>query len=355
MSDQETSGSRWFNANGDLSGLSLIIATFGVLVITIGALWGIGQLFARTTPPSGEIAVVRNGSAFLWPPDWFDNHRIRQVVPNGSGSTARGMGSDTHYYPVTDQQRFIRMESCVDGNDNTVPCDNADTIAPQQPTADGVEVTIEGTFYLNTVFDDSPVGEKMVKQFDTQFATRTFGGKHPYDGTQGWKNFLTAIVEPVIQNNLRSSISGITCAELLSSCALVQNSGNLDFATTKQLALNKINQSNVQKVEDAINRNLTSDLKTTLGGEYFKNIRFNVTNVTLPAKVQDAIDTAQASFAAVSKAQADVSKARLEARANKIKQSGYLKCPACARIDALKELPKNLQALGGNLAFSVNK
>lgn len=289
-----------------------------------------GATGCTSTPQSGEIGVIRNGKAWYNPFDWFDNHNIRGIVKNGSGNSWVGMGSDVHYYPVSSQQRFFKLEGT--GAATT----GADSPAITVPTSDGVEVTISGTFYLNTAFDDSSQGEALVKDFDTQYATRTFDGAHVYDGNVGWSKWLNSQVEPVIANNMRQTVAGVTCAELVSSCALVQNNGTADFKKAQELASGKVNQNNVQRVQDAINSNLQSDLRATLGKDYFTNIKFNLKSVQLPDRVQGAIDEAQASFAAVSQAQAQVQKADLEAQANEKRQQGYNKCKTCASIDYAK-------------------
>jgi hypothetical protein len=323
-----------------------MIRRLTVAALCLAAVAGLTGCYS--TPQSGEIGVVRNGKAWYMPFDWFDNRNIRGTVPNGAGNTWTGMGSDVHYYPVDSQQRFFRLQSCAGE-----PCEGADSTAITVPTADGVEVTISGTFYLNTSFNDSPDGERILRKFDQQFATRTFSGTHAYDGNKGWSHFLAAIVEPVIQNNMRQTVAGVTCAELVSSCALVQNQGNAGFTKAKELASGKVNKNNVQRIQDDINSNLQTDIRSTLGDDYFKNIKFNLAKVDLPPKVQVAIDQAQAAFADVSQAQAQVQRADLEAQANEKRQQGYLKCPTCARIDALKALPPNLQALGGNVALGI--
>lgn len=330
------------------------------LALVVLVAFALAATGCASTPKSGEIGVVRNGKAWYMPTDWFDNKAIRGIVSNGSGQTWVGMGSSVHYYPVDTQQRFFRLQTC-----GVNPCEGADSTAITVPTSDGVEVTISGTFYLNTAFDNSANGARIVKKFDTQFATRTFDGKHAYEGNDGWSHFLAAIVEPVIQNNMRQTVAGVSCAELVSSCALVQNQGNIDFSKTKQLASGKVNQNNVQQIQDAINANLQSDLRTTLGSadkghpsdDYFKNIRFNLAKVDLPPAVQTAIDKAQANFAAVSAAQADVQKAALEAKANEKKQEGYQKCSGCLEIDKIKAWKKTgvTTVVNGNSAVAVGK
>lgn len=303
----------------------------------------------RATPQGGEIGVIRNGSAWYWPFDWFDNHNIRGIVANGTGNQYVGLGSDVHFYPVSTQQRFFRFATC--GED---ACDGADALAITVPSSDGVDASIEGTLYLNTVFDDSRGGEAALRAFDTQFATRSFGGKHVYDGNSGWSAFLSAIVEPIVVNNLREVISGTTCADLVASCALVQNqSGQAGQQQVAAKAKGGANKSNVARVQDAVETGLQSDLASTLGRSYFKNIKFNLQRVILPPRVQDAIDQAQAAFAQVSQAQAIRERAKQEAFANEERQKGYERCPACARIDALKALPPNLTALGSGFAVGV--
>lgn len=285
----------------------------------------LGTTGCMTTPDAGEIGVVRNGGP-------FDDHNIRQVVPNGSGNTWNGWSSTTHYYPVDSQQRFFKMERCY-GKEG---CD-ADAAAVTVPTSDGVEVTIEGTFYLNTVFNNAAGGQTAVKAFDTQFATRTFGsdGKHAYDGNEGWSSFLGAIVEPIVVNNLRETIAGVQCAELVSSCALVQNQTG-DAEVAAKLVTGKNNAANVARVQGAVSTGLAADLDSTLKRKYFGNIAFKLNRVVLPGKVQGAINDAQSAFAQVSQAQARVRSAEADANANTARQKGYNSCPACREIDSIK-------------------
>lgn len=336
--------------------------------VRLGVLIVLALIIATTTtgcyskPASGEIGVVRNGGP-------FDNHQIRQIIENGAGNTWVGVSSETHYYPVHTQQRTFSVKSCGRNDDGTPKkCKEADASAITVPTSDGVEVTISGTTYLNTVFGDPTVdkssvkcskeqgggtGDCLLRQFDTQFGTREFGGEHVWDGPDGYKKFLAAIVEPVIVNNMRETVGSFTCAQLVSSCALVQNTGNTNVAKVTRQANKNNNQSNITQIQDSINSGLILDLKTSLGEEYFNNVRFTISTVELPGKVQEAVNTAQSSFAQVSQAQAKVKTADLESQANQRRQRGYNACPACARIDAIKALPRNLTALGSGIAIGV--
>jgi regulator of protease activity HflC (stomatin/prohibitin superfamily) len=107
------------------------------------------------------------------------------------------------------------------------------------------------------------------------------------------------------------------------------------------------------KVQQAINSSLGVDLRQTPGGDFFTGIRFNLVRITLPAKLQGAVDDAQAAFAQVTQAQARVQSAKADAEANRIRQRGYQDCPACARIDELKAIPPNVQTHAPGAGFAV--
>lgn len=318
--------------------LLLALAMLGLMLALV-----LGATGCYTTPQAGEIGVVRNGGP-------FDNHNIRQIVDNGSGNTWPGWYSSTHYYPVDTQQRFFKMETCA-GNDGRV-CRGADAPAVTVPTSDGVEVRIEGTFYLNTVFNNSKQGRTALKSFDTQFATRTFNGRHAYDGTGGWSAFLGAIVEPIVANNLREVVAGTGCADLVSSCALVQNSSTAKTLDPQKLK-SKNNQSNVARIQQAVEAGLSQDLKQTLGRDYFKNIKFNLKVVELPSQIQSAINEAQSAFAEVSKSQAKVQQARKDRQANIIRQQGYGRCRSCARQDENRSIPPSIKTYAPGAGLAV--
>lgn len=308
-----------------------------------------------STPNSGEVGVIRNGGP-------FDNKNIRGcegkaatdpcgILKNGSGNTWVGVASSVHYYPMSTQQRFYKAEACF-GQD--VKNCTADRGPYTIQTKDGVDLGVEGTFYLNTTFDDTPQGTAAVKAFDTQFATRTFNGDHAYDGTAGWAHFLGAIIDPVASNNLRDIGSGLECADFVSSCSLVQNQGSQQAAAKP--VTDKDNQSNVQRVQQAVSGGLAADLANTLGGRsktvFFDNIKFVITRVDLPGKIQGAINDAQASFAQVSQVNAQVAQAKAQVNvahekylANLEREKGYNACHSCARQDELARLPSGLNTL----------
>jgi regulator of protease activity HflC (stomatin/prohibitin superfamily) len=299
----------------------------------VGLIVLIGLFHGLTKTNGGEVAVIRNGGP-------FDNHRTRQVIDPASSLTWIGWWSQVHKYPA--QQRFYTITANAGRGDRP----GVDVV--HTPTSDGVDVGIEGTLYFQLTLD-----HRALRTFDDKFGTRKFRGldgviRNAYDGDNGWSAFLDQIVRPVIDNDLREQINGFRCAELVSSCALVQNAGGR--ATSLRA---RSNNGNIAKVQNAINSSLASDLSQTLGGQFFTNIRFNLVRISLPAKVQAAVDDAQAAFAQVTQAQARVESARADAQANAIRERGYRDCPACAQIDELKAIPPSVQTFAPGAGFAV--
>ncbi|HEY3189357.1 MAG TPA: SPFH domain-containing protein [Solirubrobacteraceae bacterium] len=313
--------------------LPALLLAAGVFFIA-GLVFLIGLFGSLSKTSGGEVAVVRNGGP-------FDNHKVRQVIDPASALTWTGWWSDVHKYPA--QQRFYTITSDL-GRGERPGVDVVHT-----PTSDGVNVGIEGTLYFTLTLDHSAL-----ETFDNKFGTRKFRSvdgtaRYPFDGDDGWSGFLDQIMRPVIDNDLREQINSFRCSELVSSCALVQNAK----ATVVTPNGGRSNNGNIARVQDAINRSLANDLRRTLGGDFFTSIRFNLVRITLPAKVQAAVEDAQAAFAQVTQAQARVESARADAEANRIRQRGYADCPACARIDELKAIPDSVQTFAPGAGFAV--
>jgi regulator of protease activity HflC (stomatin/prohibitin superfamily) len=219
------------------------------------------------------------------------------------------------------------------------------------PSQDGVDLGIEGTIYFTLNLDHG-----VLTAFDNKFGTRTFRGqdgsvKHAWEGDDGWSDFLDQIVRPIIDNDLREEIGSFRCAELVSSCALVQNTSGLTAEEIAKLGQN--NGANIAKVQNSINQSLTEDLTQTLGGDFFTNVTFRLSRATLPQNVQQAVNEAQAAFAGVTQAQAKVAQAKAEASANEQRQKGYQQCPACAAIDELKAIPPNVTTFAPGAGFAI--
>ncbi|MBB6348779.1 SPFH domain-containing protein [Nonomuraea muscovyensis] len=289
----------------------LVIAALVALPLAVGLVSGL----ERTG--GGEVAVIRDGGP-------LDDNKVRQVIDPGSGVTWTGMWSSSHVYPA--QQRFYTITA--DARRATTLGVDVVTV----PSGDGVNLGIEGTLYFTLNLDHAAL-----KTFDDKYGTRTFRGQddaslHPWDGDEGWTAFFGQAVRPIIDNALRSQIGAMRCAELVPSCSLLESAKlrPQDSNTT------------ITRVQSAVNASLARDLPVTLGGDFFTGLRFTLAKVTLPAEVQQAVDRSLAANAAVSEAQAKVAQARAEADANRARQDGYDKCPACAEIEKLKSLPQGI-------------
>lgn len=291
--------------------IALIIAALIAVPTLIGVVGGL------ESTEGGEVAVVRDGG-------WFDDNQVRQVIDPGSGLTWTGMWSSVHAYPA--QQRFYTITA--DAKRATRLGVDVVTV----PSSDGVNLGIEGTLYFTLNLDHDTL-----KRFDDKYGTRTYRAQDErtlaaWDGDDGWTAFFGQAVRPVIDNALRGQLGNMRCAELVSSCSLLESS-----ALKPQDS-----NANITKVQNAINATLARDLPQALGGEFFTGLRFTLAKVTLPAEVQQAVDRSLAAGAAVSEAQARVAQAKAEAAANQARQEGYDKCPACAEIDKLKSLPQGI-------------
>ncbi|MBN6052151.1 SPFH domain-containing protein [Nonomuraea sp. RK-328] len=284
-------------------------------ILAIPALIGLVTGLERTD--GGAVAVVRDGGP-------FDDNKVRQVIDPASGLTWTGWWSSTHSYPA--QQRFYTITA------DPKRATNLGVDVVTVPSSDGVNLGIEGTLYFTLNLD-----HETLKTFDDKYGTRTFRAQddaslYPWDGDEGWSAFFGQAVRPVIDNALRSEVGAMRCAELVPSCSL------LESTALKPQSSN----TNLVKVQNAVNATLARELPGTLGGDYLTGLRFTLARVTLPAEVQKAVDRSLAAGAAVSEAQAKVEQAKAEAAANRARQDGYDKCPSCAEIEKLKSLPQGI-------------
>lgn len=316
-----------------------VVATIIVAVVVIG---GIILFTSTSTGTAGSISVVRNGGP-------LDNRNIREETPliePGAGISYIGFLSTTHPYPA--QQRFYTISTDQKLADSGV----ADT--ESAPTSDGVQLGIDSTVYFNLNLDQTAL-----EQFDSKYGVRTYpdrdGNQHyPWEGDEGWSAFLNNIVRPVISNAFRQQIGSFRCAQLVSSCALVQNNGAAVPVDPTKLG-DQQNNANLNAIQEALNLSLQADLNSALGGEYLTGIRVNISKLTLPENVQAAVNQAQAAFAQVTEAQAKVESAKAEAEANRQRQRGYQDCPACAQIDTLKAIPPNVTTFAPGSNFAVTQ
>lgn len=311
-------------------------ASATLIAVIVGIPTFFGFIGAWNNVDAGHVAVLRNGGV-------FSDSNVRGFLDPASSISYTGIWSTEHVYPA--QQRTYTISASADQGDKV----GVDVV--QTPSSDGVEMGIQGTLYYSLNLDHAVLG-----QFDNKYGTRSYTENgdsfHAYDGDQGWAAFIDVVVRPILNNDLREQIAKVSCAELDAACALVQNSAQVAAA---KLPTAGANNGNIAAVQQAITASLQSDIDSQLGGNYLTGLRFNISQVSLPGNVQDAVNNAQAAFAQVSQQQALVQQAQLQAQANAAKQQGYNACPTCQVIDELKALPPNLTtyAPGANAGIAV--
>jgi regulator of protease activity HflC (stomatin/prohibitin superfamily) len=324
---------------GALIGIGLIGGGIALLVCGLIVLSG----FARTGP--NEVGVVYNGGP-------LDKKTQRQILPPAAGLTWTGwLSQDPRLYPSEGSPRRYIITSDPARGDRG----NVDVV--RVPTADGIDVGLEAKISFTTAFTGL-AGDALVRSFDARYGNRTYAAPgtgerlHPWEGDDGFAAFLDVEFRPVLDNALRETIGTFRCEELVSSCALVGQSRRVDLNTNAGQKTN----ANLLKVQDAIATSLAQDLNRNLGGAYFRGVQVIVSGVRLPQRVQQAVDEAQAQFAEVNKAKADLQKARIRKQVNDTLGRSYESCPACAQIDALKSIPANVTAisLGGNGTIALS-
>jgi regulator of protease activity HflC (stomatin/prohibitin superfamily) len=292
----------------------LLLALIG-LALLVGVS---GARFARQNV--GYVGVVRNGGP-------IDTRTIRQVLLPGQGLTWIGFFSQPpHQYPASNVNRTYTVTGDPGRGNRT----GVDVLTV--PTRDGVQVGIEATVFLRFVGESSI--HTLVK-FDISYGTRRFTAAdgrrlYPWQGDDGFYAWLDALFRPVLEYDIRKEIGRFGCAELVASCSLV----------TRGASVGAVPLVDADRIADRISSALDVDLVRAIGRPYFHDIRVRIARVTLPRGVQTAIDTAQAKFAAVIGAKAELRQAEYQAKRNLLLGRSYNKSPALATVEALKAIPK---------------
>ena len=293
----------------------MVAAVLGVALIVAAA----GARVAQQNV--GYVGVVRNGGP-------FDARTIRQVLLPGARLTWIGLFSQRpHEYPAATVSRTYTITG--DTATPTRPGVDAVTV----PTKDGVQVGLEATVFVRFVGESNLA---VLKRFDVSYGGRRFTGAdgrslYPWQGDNGFAAWLDVFFRPVLNYDLRRELGTLQCAELVASCSLVSRGSPL--ATNVPLA-------DADAIARRLSKSLEHDMTATLGQPYFRDIRMRISHVTLPKNVQAAVDNAQAQFAAVNSARAELRQARYRAQGNKLIGDSLNRSPGLATIEALKAIPK---------------
>lgn len=343
FSNLEKKSNKQPTSNGQTA-LMWAMAVLAGLVLVVGLA---NLMFWFKGTDAGNICVVQEGGP-------FDGRGIKEVRQGGEGPKFIGPFNKQRCFPAT--MRFYTLSA------NASESDSGAVDEVTVPTLDAVNVNIEGQalFQLNT-------DPEAIKQFYLKYGIRSYDGRKPYDGDEGWQNFLKFQFRPILENSLRESVGGFDCVELNNTCQYVQDAekavgGNIKSIDTRQ---------NLNKAQGQVEKSLNGSLDSTLGGKYFENVRFRFRGVKFNKTVQERINEAQAKRTEVATAKLEAQRAQQEAigrrkvaeqdaRAIRIKANSYKKNKAQADIDRIKALcgvdkndkPKgceNLQVLGGSV------
>lgn len=296
-------------------------------VFLCGALIGGCKSINHTEPT--EVALIRNGGM-------LDTRDIREIRPPTSGYKISGLYSEVRKYIAGNEVRYFGI-----ADDPSLGDKGAEISVP---TRDGVEVGINGQVLFRTAFTDpngnlTEESEALLREFDEKFGNRNFTGSggdshKPWEGEAGWQAFLFTMVKPVIENAFRREVGSVNCAELVSSCALVQSSGKIDLTALSE----SDNQATFAKIQDSVQEQIDEGVEAAMGGEYLTDFRVQLTKVTLPKDVQVAINRAQASFAQIAESRAQNIQSKFEAARNARLAKAYQDSPVLGQIEMAKIL-----------------
>jgi regulator of protease activity HflC (stomatin/prohibitin superfamily) len=295
------------------------IATLAAAIIGLALIVAVsGARFARQE--IGYVGVVRNGGP-------LDNDAIREILQPGQRLTWIGMFSeDPHDYPASNVNRTYT----ITGDPKRGNRLGVDVVTV--PTKDGVQVGVEATVFVRFVGERDP---RVLQRFDISYGSRRYetpNGKelYPWEGDKGFYAWMDAMFRPVLDYNLREEIGLFDCAQLVASCGLVSRG-----ATNRRVPL-----ASTGLIAKRISAALSQDLTRTLGQPYLWNIRMRIARISLPKGVQAAVDEAQAKYAAVNTADAELKQAKYLAERNRLLGRAYNQSPALATIETMRALPK---------------
>lgn len=323
-------------------GIAIGLGILGFIGVIAGGAW----LFSFTGTDPGTVCIVQEGGP-------FDGKGIKEIRPGGEGPKPIGAFNHQRCYPNT-QRNYIVSRNAKEGDSKSV-----DTVIV--PTKDAVNLGIEGQalFTLNQ-------NEKVLRAFYKNYGVRTFNGRRPDEGDEGWRNFLAVQFRPVLDSALREAIGQFDCTELVNTCQYVQNADDAVKGNIKKVD----NAQNINKAQTQIEATLQDELNKTLGGNYFQNIRFRLRGATFDPAVQEQITAAQAKRTEVAKAKLEANRqvaeaegrrrvAEQDAKAIRIKALSYVKNKAQAQIDKIRALCGqdgcDPQVLGGNVLNQLTK
>ena len=320
---------------------------FGVLALA-GLLIAIVLLSSLTSFKSvdqGHVCVIVDGGP-------LDDRKVSDVRQPGSGVSTIGMFNHQRCFPSNERQYTLSA--------NPDEADSKIVDIVKVPTKDAVEVYIEGQFRftLTTDADD-------LRDFYRRYGSRTFGGVHPYDGDEGWDNFLAQAFRQPTLTATREAVGKYRCVELRNTCQYVTNAQAAVSGRVREVETGQ----NLEKVAEEIGRTTAFRLNTFLSGSckrpdgpdpgsapdfgpcrvYFENVRFTLGQPHFEDSVETSVTAAQTAGADAATARLQAQKKVEEARGRRrvaeqdaaaIRRTGsaYRQNPVKGRIDLAEAL-----------------
>lgn len=310
------------------------------LVLVIG---GCSYNSAREAPEPGYIAVCQTGGIIE------GDAGTCGVKQPGSSKSFIGFSNSLREYPVTQRNFTLSDKPGAEGKPIVLT------------TKDGKRVAVSVQFLFT-------LDRNSIEAFYKNYGLKEYGGSKVYD-KEGWVNFLKAEFNQVAAQSLKSLVLSKTGAQLNPAFAAAEAGG-------KTVDFDKLDaEGNLSELEEEAGARFNEQLKSTLGGNFFTNVRVSSLLAEAPNAVQDSVDAAVAAKATEVKAIAD-GKARKakaaadrrvkqedadgtlyadkrEAQGLKLKARAYGRSPEKAQVDAIAALPENITTLiigggGGN-------
>lgn len=287
-------GPDYFKICAILSAISVLLLFFILFCLSISS--GTKQ---------NQVGVIVSGGP-------LDQKRPIGFIDPGKRYRVVGIFNKTHRYPANQVNRWVSFNSA-----------NTDDTHPYYiNTKDGFRVGLKGRIYFRFIGQKN---KKLTERFDQEYGARKFDGKNPYDGDEGFAHFLDAMVIPVVQNSLRQEINKVNCAELDRSCALIAE--QVDVSSTQ-----------ISEIEQRLNDQLSSEIKSRLGAEYLVDFRVNIIEIELSSDVQSQVNRVSIARSRIKQKRLDVEAAKQDALAIKIRGRALASSPQLVCVEAAKEL-----------------
>ena len=343
------------------------LALVGLLV----AIVLIGGLTSFKSVDQGHVCVIVNGGP-------LDDRKVAEVRQPGSGVSTIGLFNHQRCFPSNERQYTLSA--------NAAEADSKIVDVVKVPTKDAVEVYIEGQFRF-TLTDDP----ETLKDFYRRYGSRTFGGEHPWEGDEGWENFLAQAFRQPTLTATREAVGKYRCVELRNTCQYVTNAQAAVSGRVREVETGQ----NLEKVAEEIGRTTAIRLNTFLSGScrrpdgpdpgtapdfgpcrtYFENVRFTLGQPHFEDDVEKSVTAAQTAGADAATARLQAQKKVEEARGRRrvaeqdaaaIRRTGsaYRQNPVKGRIDLAEAIcgteddgrPRGcpVQSFGGGASLLLN-